>query len=170
MAIAAVILLSACAGSREATGPSEPADDLPTPAVRMSDYEDFDASVYRETAPQVNTRLEHDVPDKLMAGTADTGVRSTVQGYRVQIYSTLDKSTALQQEEGAKSWWRANGDSAPPGLFSDELTVNVVYIQPYYRVRLGNFTSRASAERARAFLAQRYPDAFIVPDTVTVTR
>lgn len=165
-----IMLLSACAGPRETTGPAEPADELPTPAVRMSDYEDFDASAYRETAPQAAAALEHDVPSKLMAGTADTGVRSTVQGYRIQVYSTLDKNTALQQEEEAKSWWRANKDSAPTGLFSDDLDVYVVYIQPYYRVRIGNFTSRDAADRARSFLAQRFPDAFIVPDAVTVTR
>lgn len=165
-----VVLLSACSGPREATVPAEPADELPTPAVRMSDYEDFDASVYREAVPEAAAALVHDVPDKLMAGNADTGVRSTVQGFRVQIYSTLDKGTALQQEEAAKSWWRANKDAAPPGLFSDDLSVNVVYIQPYYRVRIGNFTSRSAAERARTFLARRFPDAFIVPDTVTVTR
>ncbi len=168
--LTSLMLLSACAGSREASGPAEPADELPTPEVRMSDYEDFDPSAYREQPPETAAGIEHDVPDKLMQGTADTGVRSTIQGYRIQVYSTLDKSTALQQEEDVKAWFRDNGDMAPPGLFSNELAVNVVYIQPYYRVRLGNFTSRDAAERARKFVTQRYSDAFIVPDTVTITR
>lgn len=168
--LASLVLLGACAGSRDARGPAEPADELPTPEVRMSDFEDFDPSIYRERPPDVAVTVEHDVPDDLMQGTADTGVRSTVQGYRIQVYSTLDKNTAVDQEEDVKAWWRERRNSAPPGLFGDDLDVNVVYIQPYYRVRLGNFTSRSAADRARSFVTQRFPDAFIVPDTVTITR
>jgi hypothetical protein len=37
-------------------------------------------------------------------------------------------------------------------------------------VRIGNFTSRAAAESARSYLAPRFPEAFIVPDTISVTR
>lgn len=170
LVLASFALLSACAGSRDAAGPAEPADELPTPVVNMSDYEDFDPSAYRETAPGVAERVEHDVPASLMQGTADTGIRSTVQGFRVQVYSTLDKNAAGRQEEEIRAWWRENKDSAPAGTFSDDIVVNVVYIQPYYRVRLGNFTSRGAADRARQFVARRFPDAFIVPDTVTVTR
>lgn len=166
----AAVLVSACAGPRETADRGEPADELPTPEVRMSDYEDFDPSAYRETERPAATGVSHDVPEKLMQGTADTGFRSSVQGYRIQVYSTLDKNTAVQQEEDAKAWWRENEDTAPPELFAGGMDVNVVYIQPYYRVRIGNFTSRDAAERARRFLAQRYPDAFVVPDTVTVTR
>lgn len=170
LVLATVVLLSACAGSREASGPAEPADELPTPEVNMSEYEDFDPSAYREVAPDASERIEHDVPASLMQGTADTGIRSTVQGYRVQVHSTLDKNAAVRQEEEIRAWWRENRDSAPAGTFSNEIAVNVVYIQPYYRVRLGNFTSRNAADRARQFIARRFPDAFIVPDTVTVTR
>ena len=168
--LASLVLLSACSGSRRASGPAEPADELPTPQVRLSDYEDFDPAPYREREPQPAADIEHDVPENLMEGTADTGVRSNVQGFRVQVLSTLDKDTAVQQEEDIRMWWRENREAAPQGLFSEEMAINVVYIQPYYRVRLGNFTSRASAEQARQFIARQFPDAFIVPDTVTITR
>lgn len=168
--MASLVLLSACSGSRRASGPTEPADELPTPEVRMADYEDFDPAPYRERAPEASVEIEHDVPESLMEGTADTGVRSNVQGFRIQVLSTLDKDAAVQQEEEIRMWWRENRDAAPQGLGSEEMAVNVVYIQPYYRVRLGNFTSRDAADRARQFVAQRFPDAFIVPDTVTITR
>jgi len=45
-----------------------------------------------------------------------------------------------------------------------------VYIQPYYRVRVGNFKTRAEAEHALSILNDRYTDAFIVPDTVIIIR
>lgn len=170
LVIGALLFVSACAGSRETTGPSEPGDELPTPRVQLSDYEDFDAAAYREPAPRMSNEIEHDVPEDLMLGRADSGVRTTVQGFRVQVFTTLDKNVAVEQEESAKAWWNENSDNAPSGLFSGELPVSTVYMQPYYRVRIGNFTSRESAERAREFLARRFPEAFIVPDTISVTR
>jgi hypothetical protein len=136
----------------------------------MSDYEDFDASGYREPSPGEEAGIEHDVPENLMEGRADSGVRTSVQGFRVQVYSTLDKSAAVQQEEAAKDWWRVTQQDAPQGVFAGDMPVSIVYIQPYYRVRIGNFTSRDAAESARSYLAQRFPEAFIVPDTISVTR
>lgn len=147
--------VAACSGPREATD-GEDADELPTPTVRMSDYEDFDPSEYREVAVRPGVEVEHDVPESLMEGRADEGIRDQVRGYRVQVYSSLNKDEAVQREETAKSL--------------TEMPVYMVYMQPYYRVRVGNFTSREAAERARSALAQQFPDAFIVPDTVEITR
>ncbi len=161
------LILSACSGPREVVDDDEP-DELPTPAVQMSDYEDFDPAPYREAERTPATEIAHDVPDALMEGRADEGVTATVRGYRVQVFSTLDRDEAIAQEEAAKSWWESNAEAAPPGV--GMMPVYRVYIQPYYRVRMGNFRSREAAERAREFLAQRFPDAFIVPDTVEITR
>lgn len=165
-----LVLLAACASSRGTSGTTEPAEELPTPQVQMSDYEDFDASAYREPSPSEASGIEHDVPENLMEGRADSGVRTSVQGFRVQVFSTLDKNAAVQHEEAAKDWWRVTQENAPPDVFSGDMPVSIVYIQPYYRVRIGNFTSRATAESARSYLAQRFPEAFIVPDTISVTR
>ena len=153
--IALAVVASACSGPREAAD-GEDADDLPTPTVRMSDYEDFDPSEYREVAVRPGPELEHDVPQRLMEGRADEGIEAQVQGFRVQVFSSLDKDQAVEREEAARS--------------TTEMPVYMVYMQPYYRVRVGNFTSREAAERARSALAQRFPDAFIVPDTVEITR
>lgn len=161
------VILAACSGPRE-TVDREEADELPTPAVEMSDYEDFDPAPYREADVGPVEDVEHDVPDALMDGRADEGVTASVRGYRVQVYLSLNRDEAITQEEAAKSWLSANSEAAPPGV--DSLPVYRVYVQPYYRVRLGNFRSREAAERARAFLAQRFPDASIVPDTVEITR
>lgn len=161
------LFMAACAGPREAVE-EEGADELPTPAVRMADYEDFDPAPYREEGIRPGVDVEHDVPDRLMEGRADEGVQAQVQGYRVQVYSSLNRDEAIAQEETAKTWWNSNSEAAPSGV--SELPVYRIYIQPYYRVRVGNFTSREAAERARSFLSQRFPDAFIVPDTVEITR
>lgn len=160
-----LVFLSACAGSREAIEPEEDAVELPRPAVNLADFEDFDPMPYEEPAPEPLARLEHDVPARLMEGRADEGIRSTMQGYRVQVHLSLDKNIAVAEEENVREWL-AESSLAPSGLNA----IYIVYGQPYYRVRVGNFTSRQGAERARQFLSERYPDAVIVPDTVEITR
>lgn len=157
------VVLAACAGPREAVEP-EDADELPIPAVQMSDYEDFDAAPYREADDVPAEAVEHDVPTRLMEGRADEGVTAQVSGYRIQVYQSLNRDEAIAQEEEVQSWLDSNSEAAPA------MPVYRVYMQPYYRVRVGNFRSREAAERARNILAQRFPDAFIVPDTVEITR
>jgi hypothetical protein len=49
-----------------------------------------------------------------------------------------------------------------------DLAPDIAYLQPYYRVRLGGFEFRNEAERALAFVRGRWPEAFIVPDRVTI--
>lgn len=165
-----LVLVSACAGPREAAEPAEEAGELPTPAVVLAEYEDFDPSPYEEDVIGPAVRLEHDVPAALMEGRADEGIRREVQGFRIQLHSSLDKDAALGVEEEARDWLGSAESTSPAGISSGDPPVYVVYIQPYYRVRVGNFTSRQAAERARQYLSQRFPDAFIVPDTVVVTR
>lgn len=166
--VAAVLFMSACAGPRAAERGGEDADDLPEPVdVRLSDYEDFDVSPYRESAPE-EERIEHDVPATLMEGRAGSGDARTVQGFRIQVASSVEKDEAVAAEEQLKQWWRAEGQSAARGLFPAELPTYVVYRQPYYRVRVGNFASRGDAERALGVIEAQFPGSFIVPDTVTI--
>lgn len=164
-----LMVFSACSTTRP-PGPEarEEPEELPTP-VRLADYEDFDATPYEEAPPEAQTEIQHDVPERLMAGRTTTGT-TTVQGFRVQVYSTLDKTAAVNLEEEARAWWRAERSRAPAGLMPEQLPIYTVYLQPYYRVRIGNFRTRAEADRARQILARRFPDAFIVPDRVTVPR
>lgn len=174
-----VLLVSACAGPREAAEPVEEAEELPVPEVNLSEYESFDPTPYEEPELEPRAAVEHDVPARLMEGRADEGIQSEVQGLRVQVHSSLDKNSAVQVEEELKEWLRseeeadaeaeAEDEDALPE-YSGELPIYVVYMQPYYRVRIGNFSSRQEAERARQYVSQRFPNALIVPDTVTITR
>lgn len=173
VAAAALLLAASACVPRRAAQEEEPPEEQPE-EVDLAEYEDFDPAPYREEAPSVGDEegVEHDVPERLLSGTAAEGVEQTVQGYRVQVLSSKDQSTAEEAATTAQQWWRENKSAAPEGLFSaeEDLPVYTVYRQPYYRVRVGNFTSRAEAERALKFLQQRYGDAFIARGEVTVTR
>ena len=65
----------------------------------------------------------------------------------------------------AEAWW---GDVRGASGAPRDLMPVVAYLQPYYRVRLGAFEFRDEAEGALTFVRQRFPEAFVVPDRVTV--
>lgn len=163
-----LLALPACSTSRA------PADDgdvaEPVAEVDWSAVETFDPAPYQEEAPRPDA-VEHDVPARLMEARAASGGTRAARGFRIQVLSTLDKDEAVEREQALKAWWAGRAPEArPAGLGGEQLSVYVHYRQPYYRVRVGNFASRDAAEGALRVLGANYPEAFIVPDDVTLPR
>jgi hypothetical protein len=168
--VAALLTLTACAGTRPPSGPAAP--DAPAPTYPA--YETFDASAYPAAAP-APAPTEHDVPARVMSGRVEVPGQTgslprepqprQVEGHRVQIFSTASRETAEGMRAEALAWWE--GAQNQPGA-PRAMEIAVVYLQPYYRVRLGAFAQREDAERALDLVRTRYADAFLVPDLVTV--
>ena len=51
-------------------------------------------------------------------------------------------------------------------LFQRELPIHNIYVQPYFRVRLGDFTNREEAEQLRSQIVAEYPGALVVVDNI----
>ena len=169
LVLVAALGLAACAAPREtSTDPTPPpAEETGPPA-----YETFDPSGYDAEPPPAQTEIQHDVPAVLMEGTIEEpepeGPR-TVQGYRIQVFSSADKAAAEGVRDEAATWWRtAQNDPDALELLPNGLPMEVDFNQPYYRVRLGAFEYRREAEQAIRVVQRRFPEAFIVPDTVTI--
>ena len=88
-----------------------------------------------------------------------------VEGYRIQIFTSDSRDAASAMQAEARLWW--NTVEGTPGA-PDDLETALAYIQPYYRVRVGGFETRADAEDVLGFIRRQYPEAFIVPDLVTI--
>ena len=165
--LAAFLGLAACTGP---VGPNRPIDPPPPPPPSHPDYETFDPTEYN-AAPRPRTEtIEHDVPDRLMEGRVDVPEElqetvRTVEGFRIQIFSGEDRNVAEGILTEARAWW--DTQRGAPGV-PNELQPEVAYIQPYYRVRIGAFESRQDADTMLAVVRQRYSDAFLVPDLVTI--
>lgn len=98
-------------------------------------------------------------------------VTRTVQGFRIQIFTSPDRAEANDVLSEALAWYRSLPRSQRPAyLGGDELSADVKWRQPYYRVRVGDFATRGEADAALNRVRSRFPEAFIVPETVTVTR
>lgn len=136
----------------------------------MAEYETFDASAYEARLPARTVEIVHQVPERLMRGRADEGIRRTVEGFRIQVFSARDQQAAQEFREQVRQWWESNREEAPRSALGEDLPIVVEYSQPYYRVRMGAFAEREVAEQALAFVSEEYPSAFISRGTVTVTR
>ena len=88
-----------------------------------------------------------------------------VEGFRVQVYASETSAGGEQVRADAAAWWdaeqRRTGFTAP-------LDAYVVYLDGLYKVRMGAFTNRSDAEAALALVRTRFPDAFLIPDLVTI--
>lgn len=169
----AVLLLCACSGPPQTSGqngPSAETDPESRRASAITRYETFDASKYRARPPAETEEINHRVPARLMRGRADEGVTKRVQGYRIQVFSASDKSAAQNFRQGVVEWWKQNRDEAPGGVFEKNPPIVIMYSQPYYRVRIGTFVERDSAEKGLAFVRSEYSNAFIARSTVTATQ
>jgi hypothetical protein len=164
--LALATALGSCSGP---AGPSGPAEPPPPDRPVYPEYETFDPTGYDAAPAAAPAAVQHDVPPRLMEGRVDVpgepGGERVVDGFRVQVFSSESPQAAEEVRAEAAAWWRdARGTAGAPA----DLTPEVAYLQPYYRVRLGAFEFRDEAERALAFVRARYPEAFVVPDRVTI--
>ena len=174
----AALSLSACSGLGPAgpdPGPEAPPDGPTEPTYPA--YETFDPADY-DAGPPETAEVVHDVPAGIMAGRVVIPDQAgppapsepqpqQVEGFRIQIFSSANRQSAENVRTEAVSWWEGAQSSAGA---PDEMEVQVAYLQPYYRVRMGAFASREDADAALALVRRQYPEAFLVPDLVTVMR
>lgn len=173
--VASLLFFSACSGVQQTEGQPRDTEPAPSPedrTVSLASVETFDPSVYTVQPPRPQFDIEHSVPDRLMRGEASKGVRRVVEGFRIQIFSSREKSAAERRRADARAWWEQIRQQAevPEDLFPEQLPTNIAYRPPYYRVRIGSFAERQRAEEALSFVQRKYPDAFIAQSRVTITR
>lgn len=77
-------------------------------------------------------------------------------GFRVQIFF----------ESGNYSKSRAYGEKSKFSARYPEVESYVIYQEPYYKVRVGNFRNRVEAEAFKQRILEEWPEAYIVKDDI----
>ena len=167
VALVSILGIAACSGPSAPSGPAEPP---PPPPPAYPAYESFDPSGYDAEPRRRDDPIPHDVPDRLMEGRVDLPQEMeervrTVDGFRIQIFSSEDRNMAESVLSEARAWWESQRGA--PGA-SGDLQPEIAYVQPYYRVRIGAFEFRDDAQAMLSLVRRRYTDAFLVPDLVTI--
>ena len=163
------LALSACSSSAPAV-----TDDIPaavTGPTSWSEVESVDMNDYPDVLPQTEVILEHDVPQSLMNSTADDGTAIELDGFRVQVFSSSERSEAAQVEDEVQRWLNglSDGQRNRMGL-AGVVSVYSFYRPPFYRIRVGDFEKRDDALALTNSLQRQWPGALIVPDRVTIIR
>lgn len=91
--------------------------------------------------------------------------------YRIQVDMTSDKGEAEQRLAQVQSWWEELPDAERPAPLEDSgLDPDIVWQQPYYRIRIGHFTSREAAEEALSAVKEQFSGAFIAREQASASR
>lgn len=91
--------------------------------------------------------------------------------YRIQVDMTADKGEADQLLTQVRTWWDdLPDDERPTSLVDAGLQPDIIWRQPYYRVRIGQFATRDAAEEALAAVKAQFSSAFIARERVPAAR
>lgn len=80
-----------------------------------------------------------------------------INGLTIQVYTGNDRG-------------RANNIRRQVGLLDDTLNPNIIYDQPNYKVRVGQYFNRVEANKDFTLLQAEFPQALLVPDKILINR
>ena len=154
---AALFMLSGCGSSGETSRNAAASSDQQDHRVPLSLYEktfnpsDYDVEI---TEVQRQHKIEEDRAAAERQRDSIVVESSFTQGYRIQIFATgnIDEANAMRM-------------TALQRLTEDSLYV--VYDPPNYKIRIGDFVTRADAnQRLATVIAQGFADAWVVGDRI----
>ncbi|MCQ2283705.1 MAG: SPOR domain-containing protein [Bacteroidales bacterium] len=106
------------------------------------------SSVHYDVEPAI-TKIQNDY-------VAKWGQIGKIDGYRIQILAVTG-TNSKGQAESAKAIFE--------GQFP-EIPAYITYVEPYFRIRIGNFYSRLEAYKTLLEIQWQYPNAYIIPDKI----
>jgi biotin carboxyl carrier protein len=157
------ILTSSCAVNREKSasrgrGRSVAyAEDLTGVRPKVPSRETGLAGADAANAPAPTSTVNAELETALSAITERNKQIQYAQGYRVQLYSGNDRTQANQIKDKIYSNY--------PGI-----NVYISYIQPSFKVKVGDFTDRLEALKLYAKIKNDFPIALIVQEQINIQK
>lgn len=113
---------------------------------------------YRSRLSDQHSNIRNEIPERYLALEGSMNrkdQRDRNRGFRIQIISTPDARFADEIQEDFEEWIRSVSSPPLPRTY-------MVFEQPYYRVRIGDFRDRQKALEFTDFVRLRYPEAWVV--------
>lgn len=79
-----------------------------------------------------------------------------IQGYTVQIYNGTSREAAQVAEDRVYQ-------------IMDNVDPKIRYVQPNFKVKVGQFTDRLEAQKVYARLKKEFPNAIIIPERIKIS-
>ena len=115
------------------------------PLIAFSQSENSQGKIKIDADPRLESLIERII--------RTNELRQTMPGFRVQLYSGLVRNTANE----AKSEF---------SKLYPEIPSHLIYQQPNFKVRVGDFKTRLEALRLHEDIKSLFPSSFIVKDDV----
>ncbi|HAC16173.1 MAG TPA: hypothetical protein DCE78_09570 [Bacteroidetes bacterium] len=153
--IVAVLFIVSCSSTKEMspeTVISENGTDLAneTAGIKLSDY---------VIKPELAFfSIENSIPEVFQIQRTQTASNPN-SGFRVQIISTQDVNEAELVRIEFNNWMNVEVDDY-------EANAYILFRQPYYKLHVGDFKSRANAIEFSRVLKRKFPDAWVVFDDI----
>ena len=166
--IASLILLFGCKSTEETTreGDSgEPvfnAEGEIAEEYLMEELTELERTLYR-TRSDLSDRyasVGQDIPDIFLKQVVEREEEvNPYAGFRVQILSTRNVAEADSTRNQFRLWATSKFGNYTPEAY-------VLFRQPYYRVRVGDFQNRERAISFSRLIKNRFPEAWVVHDRI----
>lgn len=104
--------------------------------------------------------LEHDMPETyLKEMIQEDSETDESEGFRIQILSTRDVALADSVRDEFRLWSSELTDE-------ERVEAYIFFRQPFYRVRIGDFSNRSKAIEFSQLVKAQYPEAWVVHDRI----
>jgi len=167
--IVPILFFSSCSSTKTlsegSTESDEPLLDINEEVAEefvRSNLDEFDRVLYdnRSYMTAHFSQIEQEIPDQfLKVVVREEREVDEYAGFRVQVLSTREVAFADSTIDEFREW---TSEELP----DYQIETYVVFRQPYYRVRAGNFKNRDKAIEFSRLLKNRYPDAWVVHDRI----
>ena len=164
-----LIIFSSCSTTRELSEDSSESDkpllsvdEKVAEEFVRSELDEFERVLYdnRSYMSVHFSQIEQEIPEQfLKKGVQDNKEVDEYAGFRIQILTTRNVAEADSTTDEFRTW---TSEQLP----NYQIETYVVFRQPYYRVRVGNFKIRENAIEFSRILKNRYPDAWVVHDRI----
>jgi len=150
------LIIQSCATTQETVVNEEPVVETPVenPADALGyNYEEF---LFK---PELAFHsVENSIPEPFQVDVSISQAKANA-GFRVQVISTQDVSLAENIRAEFNTWLDEEASEYNANAY-------ILFRQPFYRLHVGDFKSRADAIEFAQVVKRKFPDAWVVFDTI----
>jgi hypothetical protein len=160
-----MVIIAGCATIEESTTDVQVDEPVEIPAASEFSF-GFDINELRLKPEDVFFSNQNDVPDLFLPDTLSLTEAQRNAGFRVQIISSQDVREVELARAAFLEWQFDYVKEYDPETY-------ILFRQPFFRLHVGDFRSRAEAIAFNNIVKRRFPDAWVVhdqinPDNITI--
>lgn len=157
------ILISSCGTTEKAQKDTDTQNTVENNATdEKEDVSEEFAAILKSNRSNLNDvygNLNKNIPQVFLRESETRDIGDPYEGYRIQIVSTRNVADADSIANDFRFWAEDTFLEYIPKAY-------VLFRQPYYKVHIGNFQFQNQATKLNQMLKFRYPDSWVVHDTV----